>query len=162
MVIKTDTCFYTEMRIYPGKGRKFIRKDGKLISFIDQKSRSLYLQKIKAQRLTWTQAWRRRNKKGKVETMQKKKGKKTARVLKSIKGITIEDINKRREIKPDLKKAQREAALRELKEKAKKQAADKKKVTKATSKAAPAPKEFTKVPKQRRLQGKTAAKSTQR
>jgi len=160
MVIKTDTCFYTELRIYPGKGRKFIRKDGKLISFIDQKSRSLYLQKIKAQRLTWTQAWRRRNKKGKVETLSKKKGKRTARVFKSIQGITIEDLKKRREAKPDLKKAQREQALREVKEKAKKAAADKKKTAKTTK--APANSEFTKIPKQRRLQGKTAAKSTQR
>lgn len=37
-----------------------------LLAFIDQKSRALYTQKIKAQRLTWTQSWRRKNKKGKA------------------------------------------------------------------------------------------------
>jgi hypothetical protein len=61
-----------------------------LLAFIDRKSRSLYTQKIKAQRLTWTQSWRRKNKKGKIETAAKKKGKRTARVFKSIQGITIE------------------------------------------------------------------------
>ncbi len=158
---QTDTCFYTEMKIYPGKGRRFVRKDGRLVAFIDQKSRSLYMQKIKAQRLTWTQAWRRRNKKGKVETLSKKKGKRAVRVFKSIQGITLEDIQKKRDLKPDLKKAQREAAVRELKEKAKKVAAEKKKVA-TKAKTAAAPKEFVKVPKQRRLAGKTAVKSTQR
>jgi large subunit ribosomal protein L24e len=150
------------MKIFPGKGRRFVRKDGRLIAFIDQKSRSLYMQKIKAQRLTWTQAWRRRNKKGKVETLSKKKGKRTVRVFKSIQGITLEDIQKKRDMKPDVKKAQREVALRELKEKAKKAAADQKKASKAASKVAPAAKEFQKVPKQRRLAGKQAVKSTQR
>lgn len=29
MVIKTDLCSYTEYRIYPGKGQKFVAKDGK-------------------------------------------------------------------------------------------------------------------------------------
>jgi large subunit ribosomal protein L24e len=62
--------------------------------------------------LTWTQAWRRKNKKGKIETAAKKKGKRSARVFKSIQGITIEDIKKRRDAKPDLKKAQRDNALR--------------------------------------------------
>jgi large subunit ribosomal protein L24e len=135
------------------------------LAFIDQKSRSLYDQKIKAQRLTWTQAWRRRNKKGRVETAAKKKGKKTARVFKSIAGITIEDIKKRRDAKPDLRKAQRETALREIKEKAKKAAEDKKKAAAYNKKQGGATAgggEFAKVPKQRRQAGKQAVKSTQR
>ena len=38
----------------------------------------------------------------------------------SIAGVSIEDIKKRRDVKPDVRKAQRETALRELKEKEKK------------------------------------------
>ena len=30
MVIKTDTCYYTEMKVYPGWGIRVVRKDGKL------------------------------------------------------------------------------------------------------------------------------------
>jgi len=101
------------------------------------KNHVLYIyKKIKAQRLTWTQAWRRKNKKGKVETATKKKGKRTARVFKSIQGITVEDIKKRRDAKPDFRKAQRDAALREVKERNKKAKEDKKKVTKKAGKAA--------------------------
>jgi large subunit ribosomal protein L24e len=121
----------------------------------------LYNQKIKAQRLTWTQAWRRKNKKGKIETSAKKRGKRTARVFKSIAGITIEDIKKKREAKPDFRKAQREAQLREVKEKAKKAAEDKKKKD-AKAKKAVATTQFAKIPKERRLAGKQAVKSTQR
>jgi len=153
MVIKTEACFYTELKIFPGHGRRLVRRDGKLLAFIDQKSRSLYHQKKKAQKLRWTQAWRRRNKKGKIESAAKKKGKKQARVFKSIQGISIEDIKKRREIKPDLRKAQREAALREVKERARKQKEDKKKTTTKSTTTAPKKtksSEFVKVPKSRR------------
>jgi len=155
MVIKTEACFYTELKIFPGHGRRLVRRDGKLLAFIDQKSRSLYHQKKKAQKLRWTQAWRRRNKKGKIESAAKKKGKKQARVFKSIQGISIEDIKKRREIKPDLRKAQREAALREVKERARKQKEDKKKTTTKSGTTAQPKKakssEFVKVPKARRV-----------
>lgn len=146
------------MKIYPGKGRRFIRRDGRFLAFIDQKSRCLYDNKKKAQRLTWTQAWRRRNKKGRVETMSKKKGKKTARVFKGIAGVTVEDLKKKREVKPEVRKAQQATALREIKEKQKKAAADKKKVKSAN---VPKADNLTKVPKQRRA-GKQAVKSTQR
>ena len=100
-----------------------------------------------------------------METAAKKKGKKTARVFKSIAGITIEDIKKRRDAKPDLRKAQRETALREIKEKAKKAAEDKKKAAAYNKKqggATAGQGEFAKVPKQRRQAGKQAVKSTQR
>jgi large subunit ribosomal protein L24e len=100
-----------------------------------------------------------------VETAAKKRGKKSARVFKSIAGITMEDIKKRRDAKPDIRKAQRETALREIKEKAKKAAEEKKKAAAYNKKkggAAAAKQEgFTKVPKQRRA-GKQAVKSTQR
>jgi len=149
------------MRIWPGKGRRFIRRDGRYLAFIDQKSRCLYDNRKKAQRLTWTQAWRRRNKKGRVETMSKKKGKKVARVFKGIAGTTIEDLKKKREIKPEVRKAQQQTALREIKEKAKKAAADKKKATAYAKKQGTVAGDLTKVPKQRRA-GKQAVKSTQR
>lgn len=28
MVIKTDLCAYSEYRIYPGRGKRFVAKDG--------------------------------------------------------------------------------------------------------------------------------------
>lgn len=64
MVVKTDSCNYTEYKIYPGRGQKFVAKDGKVSFFITAKADSLFHQKIKAVKLTWSQAWRRMNKKG--------------------------------------------------------------------------------------------------
>jgi len=73
----------------------------------------------------------------------------------------VEDIKKRRDAKPDFRKAQRDAALREVKERTKKSKDDKKKVTKKAAKAATAaPAGFVKVPKSRRV--KSAAKTSQR
>lgn len=147
MVVKTDVCFFTEYKIYPGHGIRVVRKDGKLLAFINKKSRSLYHQKIKAQRLTWTQQWRRRHKKGKVETVNKKKTKRATKVYKAIQGIDIEAIKKKRDLKPEARKAAREADLRQVKERKRKTKEEGKKKT--SSKAPPKAKEFVKVPKLR-------------
>ena len=137
-MIKTDTCFYTEMRIYPGWGKRVVRKDGKLLAFLNQKARSLYTQGIKAQRLTWSQQWRRRNKKGKTDLAVKKKARRAAKVVKAIQGLSMEDLQKRRTQKPEYRKAQRDAALREAKERKKKAKDNSKKAPKgAGAKAAP-------------------------
>jgi len=97
---------------------------------VDRKSRSLYDQKIKAQRLHWTQAWRRKNKKGKVEIGQKKKQKKLGKVFKSIQGISVEDIRKKRGLTADVRKAAQDARVRKLKETKKKQKEEVKKTLK--------------------------------
>merc|ERR1712086_920165 len=79
MVIKTDPCAFTEIKIYPGRGSRFAGKDGKVHFFITSKARTLFHQKIKPVKLTWTQASRRYNKKIKVEDIQKKRTRKTTR-----------------------------------------------------------------------------------
>ena len=66
MVIKTDSCVFTEMRIYPGRGSRFCAKDGKVFIFFGSKARTLWHQKIKPVKLTWSQASRRFNKKTKL------------------------------------------------------------------------------------------------
>jgi len=67
MVIKTDPCAFSEMKIFPGRGSRFAAKDGKVHMFISTKCRSLYFQRIKPVKLTWTQASRRYNKKVRIE-----------------------------------------------------------------------------------------------
>merc|ERR1711957_718551 len=89
MVIKTDPCSFTELRIYPGRGSKFAAKDGKTHMFISSKARSLFHQKIKPVKLTWTQASRRFNKKIKVAEIQKKRTRRTTRVQKAVVGIVL-------------------------------------------------------------------------
>ena len=96
MVIKTDPCEITEMKIYPGRGSKFAGKDGKTHYFISSKARSLYHQKIKPVKLTWTQASRRFNKKVKIEDIQKKRTRRTTRVQKAVVGMSLDEIKRKR------------------------------------------------------------------
>merc|ERR1712137_136566 len=96
MVIKTDPCAFSEIKIYPGRGSRFAAKDGKVHFFITSKTRTLYHQKIKPVKLTWTQASRRFNKKLKVEEIQKKRTRKTTRVQKAVVGMSLDEIRRRR------------------------------------------------------------------
>ncbi|CAE7673393.1 YPT31 [Symbiodinium pilosum] len=130
MVIKTDLCSYTEYRIYPGHGQKFVAKDAKVSFFISAKADSLYHQRIKPVKLRWTQAWRRQNKKGKVEEGGKKKARKAQKFQKAIVGMSLDDLKKKKAMRPELRQAREQAA----KEAKAKQQAEKKKA--ASSKPA--------------------------
>jgi len=85
------------MKIYPGRGSKYVSKDGKTHYFISSKTRSLFHQKIKPVKLTWTQASRRFNKKTKVIDIQKKRTRRTTRVQKAVVGMSLAEIKKRRD-----------------------------------------------------------------
>lgn len=123
MVIKTEPCVFSEMKIYPGHGSKFAAKDGKVHYFISSKTRSLYHQRIKPVKLTWTQAWRRYNKKVRVDEVQRKKTRKTTRITKAVVGMSLEEIQRRRK-QTD---AEKDAALAKTKEEIKKKNVEKKK-----------------------------------
>ena len=105
------------------------------------KAYSLTMQRKKAAKLVWTQAWRRLHKKGITETATKKKRTRTGKVQRAVVGASLEDIKKKATQKSEVRTAQREAALKELK--AKKAAA--KKGGRGT--AAAKPHTFQKVPK---------------
>merc|ERR1719361_1364614 len=115
MVIKTDLCPYTEYRIYPGRGQKFVAKDGKISFFINSKAESLFHQRIKPVKLRWTQAWRRMNKKGKADEAAKKRTRKVQKFQKAIVGMSLDDIKKKKAQKPDLRQQAQEAAAKEAK-----------------------------------------------
>merc|ERR1719514_35905 len=115
MVIKTDLCQYTEYRIYPGHGQKFIAKDAKVHYFINAKADSLFHQRIKPVKLRWTQAWRRMNKKGKADDAGKKRTRKAQKFQKAIVGMSLDDIKKKKAQKPELRQAAKEATAKEAK-----------------------------------------------
>ncbi|EWC86982.1 hypothetical protein PFNF54_04162 [Plasmodium falciparum NF54] len=94
--VKTEACSFSEYRIYPGRGQKYIARDGKVYFYLSSKFASLALQKKKAAKLRWTQTWRRNNKKTKIETTQRRRYKKTIKVQKAVCGLTVEDIRNRK------------------------------------------------------------------
>ena len=150
MVIKTEPCAFSEYRIYPGRGRKFVAKDGKVYYFISTKVASLFHQKKKAVKLTWTQAWRRFNKKTKVDEITKRRTKKTTHVQKAIVGMSLDEIKRRRAEKPEEREKKLEQAKKEVKARQQKKVeskkADKAKKVAQQSKA-PAPKNVPQGPK---------------
>merc|ERR1712223_113960 len=120
-VTKTEKCSYTEYKIVPGRGSHFISKDGRTHYFISTKARSLFHQKIKPVKLTWTLAWRAYNKKIKVDDIQKKRSRKTTRIQKAVVGMSIEEIRRRKaESREDRDKANvaAEQTIKERKAKA--------------------------------------------
>merc|ERR1712054_69843 len=110
-------------------------KDGKVSFFISAKVDSLFHQRIKPVKLRWTQAWRRMNKKGKVDEQAKKRTRKVQKFQKAIVGMSLDDIKKKKAQKPELRQQAQEAAAKEAKARmAKKGAAG------AKPKVAPKPK----------------------
>merc|ERR1712166_693015 len=86
MVTKTNKCSFTDYKIVPGRGSRYAGRDGRIHHFISTKARSLYHQKKKAVKLTWTTAWRAYN----------KNKRKTTRIQKAVVGMSIEDIRRRK------------------------------------------------------------------
>lgn len=80
----------------------------------------LFHQKIKAQKLRWTQAWRRMNKKGKAEDVGRTRRKKAAKVTKAIAGMSLEDIKRKRAQRVEINAASKDAAIKEAKLRAQK------------------------------------------
>merc|ERR1711957_510843 len=106
MVIKTDPCSFTELRIYPGRGSKFAAKDGKTHMFVSSKARSLFHQKIKPVKLTWTQASRRYNKKIKVDEIKRKRAEDATTRDKALES-TLKDLKERNTKKMQEKKQEK-------------------------------------------------------
>ena len=153
MVIKTDPCAFTEMKIYPGKGSRFAGKDGKVYFFAGSKARCLFHQKIKPVKLTWTQASRRFNKKVKIEDIQKKRTRRTTRVQKAVVGMSLDEIRRRQKEDLNARDKTIESTKKEMRERNVKKMQEKKKTapkTKAATTKAPAVKN---APKQKVQKG---------
>merc|ERR1711933_260767 len=112
--------------------------DGKVHYFITAKVDSLFHQRIKPVKLRWTQAWRRMNKKGKVDEQAKKRTRKAQKFQKAIVGMSLDDIKKKKAMKPELRQQAKEAAAKEAK--SRQAAASKKPGAKAVPKGKAGPK----------------------
>ena len=126
MVTKTDQCSYTQYKIVPGRGTRFISKDGRTHYFISTKARSLFHQKIKPVKLTWNMAWRAHNKKIKVDDIQKKRSRKTTRIQKDVVGMSIEEIRRKKAESREDRDKNADAAAKEIKDRKAKQMQQKK------------------------------------
>ncbi|EAN30786.2 Ribosomal protein L24e family protein [Theileria parva strain Muguga] len=94
--IKTEHCNFTDYRVYPGRGKKFVARDGKVYFFINGKSAAFHKRKVKPAKLKWNLAWRKANKKFQTELFNRKRSKKTSRPQKAIVGLSLDDLKSKR------------------------------------------------------------------
>ncbi|GJD09919.1 60S ribosomal protein L24 [Galdieria sulphuraria] len=117
MVVKTETCIFSGFRIYPGKGTRFVRGDGKLLIFSSRKCKTYFHMRRRPAELNWTQLYRRLHKKGQhEETQRRRRTRKVASVAKPVEGASLEVIKAKRLQRPEVRKSAKEAALKEIKE----------------------------------------------
>merc|ERR1739838_744726 len=114
--MKIDLCVYSGYKIYPGHGRTLVKADGKSYKFLSSRTHKAHLLKRNPREVTWTVLYRRKHKKGLEEDVQKKRNKRTQKFQRAVVGATLQDIMAKRNQKPEVRKAQREQAVRAAKE----------------------------------------------
>ncbi|KJE88540.1 ribosomal protein L24 [Capsaspora owczarzaki ATCC 30864] len=134
--MKLELCNFSGFKIYPGHGRRYIRSDGRSYIFINSKSESLFLQKKNPRKISWTVLYRRKHRKGASEEVAKKRTRRTAKFQRSVAGASLEAILAKRNQKPEVRKAQRDQAVRAAKDAAKAKQAKKPAAAKAGDKTA--------------------------
>merc|ERR1712024_351399 len=111
-IMKIELCSYSGYKIYPGRGRTLIKQDGKTFKFLDSRSHKAHLLKRNPRKVTWTVLYRRKHRKGIEEEVSKKRTKRTQKFQRAVVGATLSDILAKRNQKPEVRKAQREQAIR--------------------------------------------------
>jgi large subunit ribosomal protein L24e len=123
-----------------------VKIDAKYFHLLSGKVEALFLAKKNPRKIGWTQLYRRKQKKGQQEQIQKKKTRKTQKIQRAIVGAPLEEIRAKKNQKPEVRAASREAALREIKERKKKVREEK--AQKKKEKITPAQKAQVKATKQ--------------
>ena|SRR5579871_1940062 len=124
--MKVELDSFSSGKIYPGRGRLFVRGDSKVFRFNTSKSESLFLQRKNPRKISWTILYRRMHKKGITEEVAKKRSRRTVKHQRAIVGASLDVIKERRAIRPEARAAARQEAIKLAKEKRKNEDAKKK------------------------------------
>jgi len=146
--MKLEIDSFSGYRIYPSKGKLFVRGDSKVFRFASSKNASLFLQRKNPRKIAWTQVYRRMHKKGITEEVAKKRSRRTVKHQRGIVGADLAAINAKRNQTAAVRTQQRLAAITKAKSEKKDKEATKK------PKAARAPTTAPKVSKQQMKGGK--------
>jgi len=148
--MKVEIDSFSHFKIYPSRGRLFVRGDSKVFRFSTHKTERLFLQRKNPRKIAWTVLYRRMHKKGLTEEIAKKRSRKTVKHQRGIVGADLAAITARRNQSSQARTEARNAAI------AKAKAVKKEKESK---KAKPAPPRSTvtapKVSKQQMKGGKS-------
>jgi len=94
--MKTELDSFSGYKIYPSKGKLFVRGDSKVFRFATSKNASLFLQRKNPRKIAWTQVYRRMHKKGITEEVAKKRSRRTVKHQRGIVGADLATILARR------------------------------------------------------------------
>ncbi|CAJ0746716.1 8798_t:CDS:2, partial [Entrophospora sp. SA101] len=106
-------------KIYPGKGKIYVKTDNRTYRFTGSKSESLFLQRLNPRKISWTVLYRRMHKKGITEEVAKKRTRRSVKHQRGVVGASWDAIRAKRNQKPEVREAARQEAIREAKEKKK-------------------------------------------
>ncbi|XP_045149815.1 60S ribosomal protein L24-like [Echinops telfairi] len=138
--LQVGLCSFSAYMINPGRGRRYTRTNRKVFQFLNATCKSAFLSKRNPRQINWTVLYRRKHKKGQAEEIQKKRTRRAVKFQRAIPGASLADRTAKRNQKPEVRKAQREQAIRAAKEAKKATQASKKTAmaaTKAPTEAAP-------------------------
>jgi len=106
---------FSGYRIYPSKGRLYVRGDSKWFQFANGKSESLFRQRKNPRRIAWTRLFRRAHKKGLTEETAKKRTRRTVKHQRGIVGADLSAIAALRNQTAAARTQQRQAAIAKAK-----------------------------------------------
>merc|ERR1712071_262055 len=132
--MKIELCSFSGYKICHVK--RMVKIDGKVYTFLNGKCEASHQLKRNPRTVSWTVLYRRKHKKGIEEETTKRRTKKTVKYQRAIVGATLADIMAKRNQNPEVRKAQREQAIRVAKEKAKQGKSSKKTTAPAAAKKA--------------------------
>ncbi|KAJ5194437.1 hypothetical protein N7491_001775 [Penicillium cf. griseofulvum] len=115
--MRTYDDSFSGQKIYPGKGKLFVRGDSKIFRFQRGKSESLFLQRKNPRRIAWTVLFRRQHRKGISEEVAKKRTRRVVKAQRAIVGASLDVIKERRSQRPEAREAARKQAIKDAKEK---------------------------------------------
>ncbi|EEH56065.1 uncharacterized protein MICPUCDRAFT_27633 [Micromonas pusilla CCMP1545] len=116
MVLKTEVCRFSGLKIYPGHGMRLTKIDSQTYLFLSAKCKRLFNLRLRPAKLAWTTQYRKAHKKDAVVDAARKKKRSVRLQNRSLVSANLELITKKRAEKPEVRAAAREAALREIKE----------------------------------------------
>ncbi|KIY52124.1 hypothetical protein FISHEDRAFT_35743 [Fistulina hepatica ATCC 64428] len=113
--MKLEIDSFSGYRIYPSKGKLFVRGDSKVFRFTSSKTSSLFLQRKNPRKLAWTVVYRRMHKKGITEEVAKKRSRKTVKHQRGVVGADLAAITARRKESAAIRSQARLAAINKAK-----------------------------------------------
>ncbi|EGP87046.1 unnamed protein product [Zymoseptoria tritici ST99CH_1A5] len=115
--MRTFDDTFSGQKIYPGKGKLFVRSDSKIFRFQNGKTESLFLQRKNPRRIAWTVLCRRARRKGISEEQAKSRRRKQVKAQRAVVGASLDVIKERRSQRPEARTAARAEAIKAGKEK---------------------------------------------